>query len=80
MWGMTKDEVQDFLERISATTIVNQAAFKCLSLGIPLKPENVEFFVGDFFDPEKPELAGLLVIIRTALNELEIVHTASLHS
>lgn len=80
MWRMTEYEVQDFLERISATTIVNQAAFKCLSLGIPLKPENVEFFVGDFFDPEKPELAGLLDRIRTALNELKMVQTASLNS
>jgi len=79
MWGMTEDEVQDFLERISATTIVNQAAFNAF-LGIPQKPGNVELLVGDFFDPKKPELAGLLGRIRTALNKLEIVHTASLHS
>lgn len=80
MWGMDANELQDFLEKISATAIVNSAAFKCLTMGVPLKPENVEFFVGDFFDPCKPELAGLVNRIRAALDELKTSDFTALHS
>lgn len=68
--GMDQVEFERFFERMSATTIANQATIRCLLLGVPPTPENITYFVGDFFDPENPEFAGLVERIAVAIDEL----------
>lgn len=60
----------DFLERISATAIVNQAVIKCSIAGVPVTQDNVIFFVGDFADPSKPEHARLIEQIERSIDEI----------
>ena len=68
--GMTDDQAQAFLEKISATAIANQAVLKCIVLGLPLDVDNVILCVGDFIDPANSNFAGLIDEIEKA-----IVHT-----
>ena len=58
--GMDNHEATAFIERISAVAIVNQAALRCIALSLPLTADNVILLVGDFFDPDNPEFAGLI--------------------
>ena len=60
----------DFLVRISATAIVNQAVIKCSLAGVPVTQDNVIFFVGDFADPLEPEHAGLIAQIHQTIEEI----------
>jgi hypothetical protein len=59
-----------FLERISATTIVNQAVIKCSIAGVPVTQENVILFVGDFADPSEPDHAGLITQIEQTIEDI----------
>ena len=68
--GMTEAERNAFLERISATVIANQAFLKCSISGSPITVDNVISFVGDFIDPEKPELQELVEKISDAIDEV----------
>lgn len=70
MLGLSELELQDFIERISATTIANQAILKCSLAGMPLTVDNVINFVGDFFDPGKPQFDGLIVKIEAAIDDV----------
>lgn len=70
MNGMTDAETQEFLERISATAIANQAILKTLVSGFPLTSESAIQFVGDFLDPEKPEFQSLIEKIGDAIDEV----------
>lgn len=67
MFGMSESQLQAFLERISATTIANQAILKCKSLDVPLTVENAIFFVGDFFDPSNAEFEPMIEAIHDAI-------------
>lgn len=60
----------DFLERISATAIVNQAVIKCLIARIPVTQENVILFVGDFADPSEPAYASLIAKIDRTIDDV----------
>lgn len=68
--GMTESELQEFIERISATAIANQAIVKCYLHESPLTTDNVLRFVGDFFDPGNVAFAGLMVKIEIAIEEV----------
>jgi hypothetical protein len=68
--GMTELERNAFLERISATAIANQAFLKCSISGLPITAENVTLFVGDFLDPENPDLQELVEKIGDAIDEV----------
>lgn len=68
--GMTELERNAFLERISATAIANQAFLKCSISGLPITAENVTLFVGDFLDPENPDLQELVQKIGDAIDEV----------
>ncbi|MBB6509156.1 hypothetical protein [Rhizobium soli] len=68
--GMTEDQRNEFLERITATTIANQAILKCSISGFPLTADNVVAFVGDFLDPENPNLQELIEKIGYAIDEV----------
>lgn len=68
--GMSDEQAQAFLEKISATAIANQAVLKCIVLGLPLDVDNVILCVGDFIDPGNANFAGLIEEIEKA-----IVHT-----
>ena len=61
---------RSFQERIAATTIVNQAAIRCIYLGLPLTDDNVVRWVGDFVDPSQPQAAGLINAILKAIDDL----------
>lgn len=65
--GMTDEQAQAFLEKISATTIANQAVLKCMILGLPIDVDNVILCVGDFIDPSNPAFAGLIEEIDRAI-------------
>ena len=58
--GMDEDEATRFIERISATAIVNQAVLRCMLLGLPVDPDNVILCVGDFIDPTNAQFAGVI--------------------
>lgn len=60
----------DFLERISATAIVNQAVIKCSIAGVPVTQDNVIFFVGDFADPTEPHFSGLIAKIEQTIEDI----------
>jgi hypothetical protein len=47
--GMSINDTS-FLERISATAIVNQAVMKCGLAGMTVTHDNVIAFIGDFAD------------------------------
>jgi hypothetical protein len=68
--GMTESELQEFIERISATAIATQAIVKCYLHDSPLTTDNVLRFVGDFVDPTNVEFAGLIAKIETAIEEV----------
>jgi hypothetical protein len=70
IWGLEEAQLEDFLERISATAIANQAILKCYLRGIPLTTDNVILFVGDFVDPSRPEFTGLIGRIEMAIEEV----------
>ena len=53
MHGMSKENTDKLLHRVSATAIANQAILKCSLAGVPLTVENVIYFVGDFIDPSE---------------------------
>ena len=65
--GMSEGGFQAFIERVSATAIANQAILKCHLRGVPVSTDNVLLFVGDFFDPDKPEFEGLIDMILEAV-------------
>lgn len=52
MRGMSKENADRLLHRVSATAIANQAILKCSLAGVPLSIDNVIYFVGDFIDPD----------------------------
>jgi hypothetical protein len=68
--AMTEDQRNEFLERVSATAIANQAILKCSISGFPLTADNAVAFVGDFLDPENPNLQALIEKINTAIDEV----------
>jgi hypothetical protein len=68
--GMTDAQATDFLERISATTIVNQAVLKCQLCRQPVTIDTVIYFIGDFFDPADEDRAGLVLQIRKAIEDV----------
>jgi hypothetical protein len=68
--GMTESELQEFIERISATAIANQAILKCYLHEVPLTTDNVLRFVDDFVDPNNKECAGLIARIEIAIDEV----------
>lgn len=70
MPGLNDFEMQEFMERISATTIANQAILKCSLAGMPLTADNVILFIGDFFDPGQPQFEGLVAKIEAAIDEV----------
>ena len=59
-----------FQNRITATTIVNQAVMKCLLLGIPANADNIVRLIGDFFDPQNPDFGPLVDELMIAINEV----------
>lgn len=68
--GMTESELQEFIERISATTIATQAIVKCYLHESPLTTDNILRFVGDFVDPSNGEFEGLITKIEIAIEEV----------
>jgi len=68
--GMTESELQEFIERISATTIANQAILKCYLHQVPLTTDNVLRFVGDYADPTNIEFVGLIAKIESAIEDV----------
>ena len=68
--GMTEKEAGDFIERVSATAIANQAILKCHLGGLPVTVDNVILLVGDFFDPSTPELEVLVANIERAIEDV----------
>jgi hypothetical protein len=69
-------ERNDFLERIAATAIANQAFLKCSVSGRTFTPENVVFFVGDFLDPDEPYTQDLVEKISNAIDEIFAARSA----
>lgn len=69
---ISESEREAFDERIAATAIVNQAVLKCLVSGVRLTPDNVVFMIGDFFDPHRPQHAGLVLAILRAVEEVAV--------
>jgi hypothetical protein len=65
-----EDQSQAFSDRVAATAIVNQAAIKCMILGLPVNGENIVRLIGDFFDPMDPRYDGLLDKLLIAVHEL----------
>ena len=53
MRGMSKENADRLLHKVSATAIANQAILKCTLAGVPLTIDNVIYFVGDFIDPNE---------------------------
>ena len=77
--GMTEEDANAFLERIGAAAIVNQAVLKCSLAGMELTPDNVVLFIGDFVDPERSDVQGLIKQIDRTVDEVFAVawqHTA----
>lgn len=70
--GLEEPELEKFVERIAATAIVNQAVVKCLLHNIPVTPDNVILFVGDFADPTRPGFAGMIDAIMQAVDEVAV--------
>ena len=68
--GMTESELQEFIERIAATAIANQAILKCYFHESPLTADNVLRFVGDFVDPANGEFASLIDKIEIAVDDV----------
>ena len=68
--GMTDEEAQACMEKISATAIAKQAVLKCIVVGWPLNVDNVILCVGDFIDPTNKHFSRLIDEIEKA-----IVHT-----
>lgn len=65
--GMSDEEAQAFLEKISGTAIANQAVLRCIVLGLPVNVDNVILCVGDFVDPSNKNFAGLILEIEKAI-------------
>ena len=57
-------------DRIAAVAIVNQAALKCILLGVPVTPDNIVHLIGDFYDPTAPSTASLTEEILHSVNEI----------
>ncbi|MGV3552605.1 hypothetical protein [Rhizobium sp.] len=53
MRGMSKENADKLLHKVSATAIANQAILKCSLAGVPLTIDNVIYFVGDFMNPDE---------------------------
>lgn len=70
--GLQEPELEKFVERIAATAIVNQAVVKCLARNIPVTPDNVILFVGDFASPTRPGFPGMIDAIMKAVEEVAI--------
>jgi hypothetical protein len=70
MRGMTDKEADEFLERISATTIANQAVLKLIVSGLPVTSDGAIRLIGDFIDPTRPELSRLIEKISNAIDEV----------
>ena len=68
--GMTEKDATAFVERISATAIVNQAMFKCSLAGLEMTPDNVVLLIGDFVDPTRPNFQGLIAQIEQTVDEM----------
>jgi hypothetical protein len=68
--GMTTEAASEFLERISATAIVNQAILKCAVADLPITSENVVLMLGDFIDPSQPNFQGLIENIDKTIDEV----------
>lgn len=64
------DEFKTFSDRVAATAIVNQAALKCMILGLPVTGENITGLISDFFDPTDPRFGELVDQLLIAVNEL----------
>ena len=78
--GMSVDDNNDFLEKISATAIVNQAILKCLISGVQLDHDSVIAFIGDYADPTDPAYLGLIVQIQRTIDEvLAVMDYAKVH-
>jgi len=67
--GMSNSDTA-FLERISATAIVNQAIIKCGLAGMDVTHDNVIAFIGDFADPEDAEHLSLIAEISRTIDEV----------
>ena len=68
--GMTEKDATAFIERISATAIVNQAMLKCSLAGLELTPDNVVLLIGDFVDPTRPNFHTLIQQIENSVDEV----------
>ena len=68
--GMEEPEASQFLEKISAAAIVNQAILKCSLAELPITEENVVMMIGDFIDPTQPNMNGLIDNIDRTIDEV----------
>ena len=66
--GMDDLEATRFIERISATAIVNQAVLRCMITGLPLNADNVILCVGDFIDPSNEQFGDIIEQILLAID------------
>lgn len=67
---MSESTADAFLERISATAIVNQAILKCSLAGLPVTSDNVVRLIGDFMDPEEPQFESLSRQIDATIDDI----------
>jgi hypothetical protein len=63
-------QARSLKDRVTATAIVNQAALKCLLLGVTVNSDNVIRLIGDFYDPLDPAFAGLTDEIMWTVDEM----------
>jgi hypothetical protein len=70
-----EEEFQALSDRIAATTIVNNAALRCIAAKLPLDGENVTLMIGDFFDPTDPRFDRLLRHVLVAVEEISLAWT-----
>lgn len=68
--GLSNRDATNFLERISATTIVNHACWRCTVAGLPITRDNVNLFIGDFANPSEPRAASLIRRVELVVREL----------
>lgn len=70
LMGMSTEDTEHFLEKISAAAIVNQAVLKCMVSGLPVTRENVILMIGDYADPTDPGHLSLIILIQQTIDEV----------
>lgn len=68
--GMTESELKAFLDRISATSIANQAILKCYVHDVPLTADNIRRFAVDTVDVTKTDSTSFIARIEVAIEEV----------